>query len=433
MSVRSYRLELETLSPVMVTAGPDARLSPYTDFVQQGQELLYLDPRRVEEALMRWGGGVVDEFVRGVRSGMSNTRSDFELAEFIRTRLDTTPEALALRRMPVSGRVRHNHVRLHLANAGHPYVPGSTLKGAIRTAVFYSWLIEAEQGRRFVDDLAARVAELWERLRPQLEAAEELYREGQRAHEQGDWQVRGRKRSEGDRMAGGVRRQVEDSLKEFNEEKLFGRLSGGERGAEMRFLRVSDTAPLPAGDLRVAEVTRVKLGDGSSVSPQWSEVIRRGARTTFTLTVEPRFTRPDLAFLNEPSLVPLLERLDRFAGHSIGWDTSVLEGLPEVAAFDDVFDAQAAIEELRLLPTGAILRLGGGKTYFDNSLGLALLRRDAGLFDRFRRLLGLGRNPQTRQFSGKRFPSTRSYVVRWSGRGPVPVEPLGWAKVQVQG
>jgi CRISPR-associated protein Csm5 len=429
----TYRLQLETLSPVMVTAGPEARLSPYTDFVQEGSDLVYLDPRKLGDNLAGQPPAVMDEFVRGVRTGMDNNRSNFDLAEFLRTRLGIGPAALALRRVPVSGQVRRNHVRRHVSNGGQPYVPGSTMKGAIRTALFYSWLIRDQAGLRFVDELAEKVAQLWERLRPQLGAAEEFFREAQRAYEQGDRGVQRGKRGEGDRIAGAVRRQVEEALKEFSEEKLFGPRSGAKEGAEMRFLRVSDTAPVPTEKLQVVEVTRLKLGDASTVSPQWSEVIPKGVRTTFTITVEPRFTRPDLAFLNEGSLVPLLERLDRFAGHCIGWDTNVLEGLPEVASFDDVFNAQAEIEALELAPTGAILRLGGGKTYFDNSLGLALFRRDPGLFDRFRRLLGLGRNPQTRQFSGKRFPSTRSYVVRSSGREPVPTVPLGWVKVQLQG
>ena len=328
---RNHRFELETLSPVRVGAGQDAVLSPYTDFVQDGGHLIYLDPRKLERALTAQSEGVMDEFARGVRSRMNNTRSDFELADFIRTRLGTTPDALARRRVPVRGAVKHAQVRRHISNGGQPYIPGSSLKGAIRGAILYCWLVDAQEGRRFVADLADVVERLWNVYGRQLEEAERHYREGN---------IRN-----GDRLAGAIPHKVKPELRPFSDERLFGGLKDRGHGPEMRFLRLGDTVPLAADIVRVAEVNRVKLFNAQMVAPQWSEVLPRGVRTTFTLSVEPRFTRPDLQFLNGSTLEPLLERLNRFAADSLEWEIGVLDSLSEVDALNDVYNAVLDVDE----------------------------------------------------------------------------------------
>lgn len=418
MSARlhTHRLEMETLSPVLVAAGPESRLSPYTDFVQDGSDLLYLDGNKLEQALGAQPSGVIDEFVRGVQSGMNNNRSEFDLHTFIRNRLGVHPAVLARRRVPAQGPVYRNHVRRHVANGGQPYIPGSTLKGAIRAAILYRWLDETPAGKGRVEHLVKTTRSLWERHRGRLEEAEALFREG-----------RGR---EGERLAFFVERDTREAFVPSAEQDLFGAPLGDRtRGTEMRFLRISDSDPLPARCIRVAQIARFKLADASMVSPQWSEVIPRGERTGFSVSVEPRFTRPGLEFLNDPSPEPLLRCLHAFAADNLRWELDTLDELPELDALNDVYDAVVDIDEYPSHDQNANLRIGAGKTYFDNSLGLALRKMDPEAFEWFRRLLGLGRNPREKLFSGKRFPSTRSYVMERVDRVPIPREPMGWVRV----
>jgi CRISPR type III-A-associated RAMP protein Csm5 len=413
-----HRLEMETLSPVLVAAGPESRLSPYTDFVQDGLELLYLDERKLEHALGVQPAGMIDEFVRGVQSRMNNNRSEFDLSTFIRNRLGVHPATLTRRRVPVQGRVYRNHVRRHISNGGQPYIPGSTLKGAIRAAALYGWLTETSAGRRCVDRLAKSTELLWERHASRLQEAEAHFREG-------------RKR-DGERLASAAERDTREALAPSPEQELFGAPLGDRtHGSEMRFLRVSDSDPLPASCTRVAQIARFKLADASMVSPQWSEVIPRGVRTGFTVSVEPRFTRPGLEFLNDRSPEPLLRCLDAFAADNLKWELDTLDELGDTEALDDVYDAVVDIDEYPSHAGNANLRIGAGKTYFDNSVGLALRKKDPHVFERFRRLLGLGRNPREKQFSGKRFPATRSYVMERVGEKSIPREPLGWVRVTI--
>jgi CRISPR-associated protein Csm5 len=412
VKARVHEMELVTLSPVSVTAGREAVLSPYTDFVQERDSLVYLDPKKVERALANAPSTVMDEFVRGVRSQMDNNRSGFDLRSFLRERLRVTPDDLALRRVPVEGQVNRNQVRRHVTDAGRPFIPGSTIKGALRTALLYHWLVEEAAGKAFVGRMVEEVGRVWQTLEARVKEADRLA-----AEERG---------KDANRLARDVQRQTLNQLREFSDEALFGPLNDRRLGAEMRGIRVSDTGVLPPETIRVAEVLRIKVRDATMVSPQWREVIPARVRTRFRIEVAPPFTRPDLAFLNDPSADSLLARVQRFSEDALGWEVDVLESLEDVRALNPIYDAVEDIEAREPGPGAALVRLGGGKTYFDNSLGLAIRARHREAFTRFRRLLGLGRNPRSGRDTEGRFPATRSYVVR---NGKIS-EPLGWVFVR---
>lgn len=412
MKARVHEMELVTLSPVSVTAGRDAVLSPYTDFVQERGVLVYLDPKKLERALASASSTAMDEFVRGVRARMDNNRSDFDLRSFLRERLRASPEDLAMRRVPVDGNVNRNQVRRHVTDAGRPFIPGSTIKGAVRTAVLYHWLVEEPAGKVFVGRMVDEVGKVWKTLEGRVKEADRLA-----AEERG---------KDANRVARDVQRQTLNQLREFSDEALFGPLNDRRLGAEMRRIRVSDTGVLPPETIRVAEVRRIKVRDATTVSPQWREVIPARVRTRFRIEVTPPFARPDLAFFNDPSPNALLARMQRFAEDALGWEVDVLESLEDVRDLTPIYNAVEDIEAREPGPGAALVRLGSGKTYFDNSLGLAIRARDKAAFTRFRRLLGLGRNPRSGRDTEGRFPATRSYVVR---NGKIS-EPLGWVFVR---
>jgi CRISPR-associated protein Csm5 len=412
-------MELVTLTPVMVTAGRDAVLSPYTDYVHEDGFFYYLDPRKMERALAAAGASVLDEFVRGVRTGMDNTRSTFDLRRFIKTRLNRSPADLALRRVPLPKLIGQVQVRRHVADAGRPFIPGSTLKGAIRAAIFLDWLHSEEDGKAFVGDLKKKVDALWVEHKDALEKAEECFRQNQR--------------EQGRSISSPIHAKVRDALRGFRPGRLFGEMDEKDDRRrplpnDMRLLRISDTSLLEPDRVCVESVGRVKVKDASLVSPQWAEVIPTGVALTFTLTIEPRFAKPGLRFLNDPSPSRLFELLRNFASRSLEWEIDVLDSLDDIARLDDVYNVLEDLEASETPVDAAMIRMGSGKTYFDNSLGFALQSEQDETFERFRRLLGLGRNPTHGGFSSVRFPATRSYVRD----GERCVMPLGWARIQVR-
>ena len=113
--------------------------------------------------------------------------------------------------------------------------------------------------------------------------------------------------------------------------------------------------------------------------------------------------------INQISLDSCLRELDE------------LEGNQE---FRDFFRYYEKLEqELKSLKANeAILRLGGGKTWFDNSIGLSIdsdVFVDEELLGQYLSLLRIGNIP---------FPSTRSAIVKDN----IPAHPLGWVRLSVE-
>lgn len=136
------KLYFRTISPVSVTTGE--KFSPYSDFVFEGGYVYFLNHEKIKEAFKQKANmdSLIDEYVAGVATGMDNNRSHFELKNFIKNRLQNDFKAFTLRIVPktnsVSGKVLINEI----IKSPHfqPYLPGSSLKGAFKGALFYDWL-----------------------------------------------------------------------------------------------------------------------------------------------------------------------------------------------------------------------------------------------------------------------------------------------------
>jgi CRISPR-associated protein Csm5 len=416
-----WSLHLKALTPVHVGAGKEQLLSPYTDFVQKGPAVYYVDQAKVQALLAR-DPALVDAFVRGVRDGVDNTRSSFSLEDFLGNRLNVKlPDVSRASLAVIGGKIGRVQIRRVLSDGGRPYLPGSSLKGAIRAALFHHWLTTSERGTAELGALAERVRTLWARHEGELRELEELDDRGGRRPPRDDDERRRRLRD--------TLRQPEKTLSRSTsmQEELFGRLTAapGDQGFEgplMRFLRVGDSSVLDPATLAVAQVSRLKLRDASEVSPQWSEVLRAGTSAAFSIGVTARFSHPDLAFLNDGDLRELWSRVNRFALASANLEAQRLLAAPDGfgAAANLYRDLVALIERAR--GDFGVLRVGAFKTYFDNSMGLALFARDPVLFEKFRKLVGLGKNPKTRVLAAAGFPTTRSFA----GSSRVP---LGWLVV----
>src|SRR5690606_13447122 len=68
------------------------------------------------------------------------------------------------------------------------------------------------------------------------------------------------------------------------------------------------------------------------------------------------------------------------------------------------------------------LRIGSGKSYFDNSIGIAICLKNEDAFKKLREFYELGKAPKERNFSPKEpFPITRTIISELT-------LPLGWIK-----
>jgi CRISPR-associated protein Csm5 len=377
-TLRTAAVNLTALSPLYVGAGDEYCLSPYTDFIQDGRDLVYIDERKLHEFLAE-KPELVEEFVSGIREGYDNNRSSFSLAGFLAVHLGNKRRDIEKRRVAIEGEIGKNQVRRFIASSGRPYIPGSSIKGAVRTAVLLDWLSSTRKGRQQLDEIRTFVE----------------------------------KRSRRDLHQTAIDRAC------------FGSIS---RDA-FRLLRISDTEPIESSAVCVSEIKRVALyppsGTGrqnvnwKSDIPQWSETLRPGTRTTFTVALMKPRDRTGFPFLDEQKLARLFASINSFSRESCQRELDELEERPgEFDRFHAFYEQlETQIDSLR--DNEAVMRLGGGKTWFDNSIGLAIDNEEFGeesLFEAYLSLLKIGNSP---------FPSTRS-VAMSNGR---PDHPLGWVKL----
>jgi CRISPR type III-A-associated RAMP protein Csm5 len=85
--LRTWNVTLTTLSPLFIGSGKT--LSPYSDFIQEGNNLIYLNQKKIEEAISN-KPELIDEYVKEIRRKMDNTKSDASLKDFITDPIKTS-------------------------------------------------------------------------------------------------------------------------------------------------------------------------------------------------------------------------------------------------------------------------------------------------------------------------------------------------------
>ncbi len=332
------QLNIRTLTPLHIGDDKGKTLSPYADYVfsPDGRYLHYLNLKKIEQAVMR--AGALEEYVELIQS-MDNNRSDLDLRRFLTDRLKCPLDEVTAIRVPCKGLKADSKISIIpiVKNAGKPYLPGSSLKGALRTAILYDWLVNTNAGK------------------PALENSYEKIKQVTRESKQGA------------------------SKKDVIEaERLFGRLNDRERAPDTQFIRVRDSEPLPTEDLCVYSLRRIRIVPGGKKTkggdiPQVVEAIRPGVNLRTEISILPKFNHSVLNYWEKGKFEEIFSNIAAFSRDCIE---------NEIVELRDALDKQGGEEVETLLEfyeslkaraeKGAVLlRLGFGKTINDNSLLLA--------------------------------------------------------------
>ncbi|NUQ82508.1 MAG: type III-A CRISPR-associated RAMP protein Csm5 [Bacteroidetes bacterium] len=378
--LKTNPMVLETITPIFIGSEKGDVLSPYSDFIVEGNSLLILDTTKIIEDLINISPDLIDRYTEGIKEKISNTRSNFDLKKFLTGHLgDLTP--YVSRVSSITGRSDEKSViSRFITNAGNPFIPGTTIKGAVRTAIIYHWLTENSEGK-------AQMNHMISFIKSKL----------------------------------GTNYARKDLSGMDIETKLFGSLSDKENGMDSRHFHFSDTTVIPAQYLEIRHVSRKKVFDLTQVSPQWSELLPANIKTGFSFSIESGIRNHFLAgFSNDPSGT-LLKCINAFSKASIEYEINRLSKSPDLKGKTVKF-YENLLEQLNQSQQKGFLRLGRFKTYFDNSIGLAIRQIDAELFEQFRKAMELGKNPITKKVVESGFPTTRSFTES-------DLHPLGWVKI----
>lgn len=398
------RIIIKTITPIFIGQNQANDLSPYSDFVQKGNEIIYIDERKFEDALFS-KEGLIDKYVNSVRQKIdkSRTQSNFNLGSFIENNFGEI-ENFAKIKLPVDQDIKHQTIKRFINTSRRPFIPGSTIKGAIRTAIIYNWLTTNNNGMILLNELINEISRLHQRIK---ELERKKKENGLNDNEEKELKSLKSKR------------EIEKKLSLiYDEQKLFGRMSKDNKdGFDSRHIQISDTETFNLSDLSILKLHRIKLRDASEVSPFPCETLNPNIHSFFTLKVSKYFKQPDLLIFNSIDLKNLYKIINDFSNASIDYELNSFEKTkyPETINFYE----QLKNNIKNSANNYAILRLGAGKTFFDNSIGLAIFNQNEEVFKKYRELLELGKNPISKKLVTGNFPTTRTLVESTK-------LPIGW-------
>jgi CRISPR-associated protein Csm5 len=380
MDDRIYQVTLELLSPLHIGSG--ATLLEGVDWLQDGQWVYIADQNRLLEAVLdrALAAGQSQADVVGAITGMK--LADLREAGWL-VREDFR-EGSPLFRYRLKGVPAMNQIAEAIKDVyGHPYVPGSSLKGALRT-------ILARAGATVLKTDLSRPG------KSRSWAAQPLERE------------------------------------------IFGRDPNHDL---LRALQVSDSAPVDRAQLEMVQVhvfptaqqTQYGRGPGLDLDV---EALRKATTLTATIKVDGtlfgdntpfgRLVEQELGFGDRRKwLVGLPGAARALVGRQIADEITFLESKTGSEAATGFYKHLAVAWE-SLAKNEFLVQLGWGTGWHTKTFG-DLLRGDPEAFERLVQDYRLSPQDKKRRV-GQPFPKSRKLVRR----GERPAEPLGWIKVRLE-
>ncbi|MEL6132805.1 MAG: type III-A CRISPR-associated RAMP protein Csm5 [Bacteroidota bacterium] len=428
---KKKHINLKVLSPLCIGNDQAETLSPYADFVvsEEEDQIHYIDKKEFEFALVTQNK--MEEFAQQITDNMDNNRSRFRLREFITHTLEYDLDEISRQTLPnygVKNGERHQ-IKATLKSGNKPYISGSTLKGAIRTALLHHWLETTDEGRALLLEAYNTISS------STLEYQYDEWRDLQARKKRGQRL----ERHEFNRMRD-LDREIQKLIKKLlDESKLFGLINDREsqRPPISQFLQVSDSLPFSSERLAIFQAQRVRLaplnrrGKRGNDIPEPREAIIRGSETSFRIGLRPEIQDSKLGHLFAQHPDSLLEIIRKWSKACIGLELYHLDEAYEMPSRG----ARAALREFYgKLYEGAengktYLRLGRGKTYYENSLGVALMNYAEDYLS----------EEDDEQFPPKDFRTFRKYALGISLRSDLfPItrtittvghQPMGWVEL----
>ncbi len=381
------KFELTLLTPVHIGAGEEKNLSHVSDYYldEATDEVCYIDHARLEAFMRDYldPKQIMDDLVRRIRSEQSQAQDKYGIKAFLED-YSANPAEFVRERVPVLSpeTLKSQMIQPTVRNAGKPYIPGSSLKGAIRTALLYHELIGTQKNE----------------LQNELAKIKQL-----------QW------------------RDAQKGLSRFLDE-LYGRYAQD----TFRFLRISDTSTLSHGSLNVVHARRLRLKSTNDSArrqdiPLNYEAIMPGAAVPFEMrclaTRDETPKNPHIkSYLEEGGELQILELINAYSRRFVESEIERLQNSNSLAPIRRYY-AQELLPTIEHLGEGeAILSLGRGKTYFNSSIGLVFAPDE---LQQVRKLYELGENRRNHQLV-EPFPITRTMVIK----NNQPYAILGWVKIR---
>lgn len=375
-----HTIHLETVTPVAI--GDGGTLSPSADYSlnpQNKRGALLLDHKKFESSLLAQNPAALTDYLNAGKENAGNNRNTF-LYQFL-SKYHNQKEAKSYfnAERTIVGDAHTVELKTCLKDAGRPFIPGSTLKGAFKSVWLHNWL-SANPVK--VNDIIRSI--------------------------------------NGTRDEKEARKEIEKVIVE-----CLDNLPSQDKRMQFSTLQVSDA--YCDGDLKWYHTKRFKLSkDDKTVVPLFLEAIAPSAEGTFSVMVENnnlvQTNHGWIKSLETDSLVPFFSLVNQYALDNI-------EHEMEMTQSEELWDYKQFLRKLKTDITAsknqsAWLPVGFGKSNFYQSIGLFIRRRDKGAFEKYIKLFKMGKSPKREkgETDQKELPLTRNLTID----GHLP---LGWIRL----
>jgi CRISPR type III-A-associated RAMP protein Csm5 len=324
---------------------------------------------------------IVSDFVNRIQGQNPNEKDKYSICEFLKDH-NQNPDEFVSKKVSITEpeELKAQQIQSTVKNGNRPYIPGSSIKGAIRTALVYH---EIKNSEKKLNDLKERI------------------------NQRRAWN------------------EVEKEL-----DKIFG-FYGDD---VLKFLQVSDTSCFSETSIRIYHSKRVNIKSSvSSIPMNYEAIIPNLESVTFEIktTVQDihikEYEKLDNGFLylhkgNEQKLFPIL---NTFSENFINSEISAFQMI-------DSKDVVNHIEKFYFSALGeipinkkreAIISLGRGKSFFNSTIDLLL---DSDTLKTLRKNKNVGLSKRNRELVNP-FPITRTVYYENGGIKGM----FGWAKISM--
>ncbi len=378
-ATKQYQIKITSITPVCI--GDGKKLSPFSDYKLKDRKLIYLNQETIKQVL-KTRPNLIEDFVNGIISGMDNTGSKFDIESFFYNYAKIDLASITLKTIDSTAVSKGNkNLYTIIKNAGvDPYIPGSSLKGAVKTALLYNWLMD--KNNYWCKDYL------------------KLYDKNSTSNLS--------KKEEGNLPNG----------KKALEEELNNKLNSFE-------FAVSDSDLFPEDSIKAIDTKRLHLKEGKFTIPQTWEAIKENSSATLSIS-SIKMGKDELS-----NWTQICKVINLFSQNSNDREREIFDNCcrKNNKLNDDLLAFYKTMEENinNADPTTCYLRLGSGKGYYFNSIGLALYNADKTnnkiLFYKFLKQMKF-KSSKKYGLHATEFPLTRVLDFKTSN-------PLGWVKLEL--
>ena len=375
-----HSIWLETVTPVAI--GDGGTLSPSADYTlnpQNKRSAWLLDHKKFESSLLAQNPAALTDYLNAVKENAGNNRNAF-LYQFL-SKYHNQKEAKSYfnAERTIVGDAHTVELKTCLKDAGRPFIPGSTLKGAFKSVWLHNWL----------SDNPVKVNDIVQSING--------------AHDEKE-----------------ARKEIEKVIVECLDDR-----PSQDKRMQFSTLQVSDA--YCDGDLKWYHTKRFKLSkDDKTVVPLFLEAIAPSAEGAFSVMVENnnlvQTNHGWIKSLEIDSLVPFFAQVNQYALDNIKHELEMTQA-GELGEYKQ-FLGELKSEIIASKNQSAWLLVGFGKSNFYQSIGLFIRSKNKEVFEKYIKLFKMGKSPKREkgETDQKELPLTRNLTIE----GHLP---LGWIKM----